>query len=72
MYQQLLVLREGLYQTLDAACATATGGVTEPVKAASASAPVDDSAAAAEIKKLKEENAKLNYRVKILCGSLDE
>lgn len=73
MYQQLIVLREGLFQTLDAACSA--GGA--PVAAAAAPTNVCCSAAgnselADEVKKLKEENNKLNYRVKFLCRSLDE
>ena len=71
MYQQLLVLREGLYQTIEASCSLATGAqVAAPVAVAPA-APSDEEHAA-EIKKLKDENTKLNYRIKILCKTLDE
>lgn len=69
MYQQLVILREGLYQTIDVACAS-TGSTAAPVVAAQppVAAPATNGAINSdEVKKLKEENTKLNYRVKILC-----
>jgi hypothetical protein len=73
MYQQLIILREGLFLTLDASCSLATNGGAPiaPVAATAAVAQSDD-VSAAEIKKLKDENTKLNYRIKILCKTLDE
>lgn len=72
MLQQLYVLREGLYQTLDVSCSHAATGATAPVAPVVAAVAESDSTSAAEIKKLKDENTKLNYRIKILCKTLDE
>lgn len=75
MYQQLLVLREGLYHTVDLSCASASS--SGPV----ASAPVSDAPMTAaqlaqsandETKILKDENAKLKYRIGILLNTIDE
>jgi len=65
MYQQLLVLREGLYQTIDLSCSTSAG-------AAGAQVSNGTAASSEEVKALKEENAKLKYRVKFLVKTIDE
>lgn len=74
MYQQLLVLREGILQSLEASIATATGGVpaqsAQPVAASPATASSTE--VAAELAKLREENTKLKYRVGFLVKTLDE
>lgn len=73
MLQQLYVLREGLYQTLESSCqlASAGGAPVPAAQAAPAKAGLDEETAA-ELKSLKDENTKLNYRIKILCKTLDE
>ena len=72
-YQQLLVLREGLYQSIDLACSGSGGGVSSSSDApvSVAAAPVSTSTSE-ENKALREENAKLKYRVKFLVKTLDE
>ena len=74
MYQHLLVLREGLYHTVDLSCATsATSGTPvantsdAPMTAAQQAQSAND-----ETKILKDENAKLKYRIGFLLKTIDE
>lgn len=70
-YQQLVILREGLAQTVEVACVTASGPV-QPLPALQVSSAESCDATAAEMAKLKEENNKLKYRMKMLLKSLEE
>ena len=70
-YQQLIVLREGLYQTLDISCASAAAGPAKYSQTASSGAPISKEGAD-EVTKLRDENTKLQYRIGILVKSLDE
>jgi beta-lactamase class A len=73
MYQQLLVLREGILQSLEASLATATGGAqAAPVVQARPVAAGTSSEVQEELAKLREENTKLKYRVGFLVKTLDE
>ena len=73
MYQHLLVLREGLYHTVDLSCASATSGAPvantsdAPLTAAQQAQSAND-----ETKILKDENAKLKYRIGFLLKTIDE
>ena len=66
LYQQLLVLREGLYQTMAIA-------LEQPVSANGTVGPAQgEGPASEEGKKLKEDNTKLKYRVKFLKNTIEE
>ena len=75
MYQHLLVLREGLYHTVDLSCATSAATSGTPV-ASTSDAPMTAAQQAQsandETKILKDENAKLKYRIGFLLKTIDE
>jgi hypothetical protein len=67
MYQQLLVLRENLSSTIEAALES-PASLTEELKPAQSSGTVTMDAE--EHKKLVDENTRLKYRVKILLDTI--
>ena len=74
MYEQLIILREGIYQTIDLSIASASSGAPAiqthsdaPLTAAQQAQSAND-----ETKILKDENAKLKYRVGFLLKTIDE
>ncbi len=72
MYQQLLVLREGLYQTVDLSCASSSGAPVVASEAVPMTASQMAQSANDETKILKDENTKLKYRIGILLKTIDE
>ncbi len=67
MYQKLIVLREGLYQTVDLSCVSASGTSVVVHKLVE----YDDKKRNYENAKLREENNKLKNRIAMLMKSIE-